>query len=106
MKAALSVDGEGGYCYYDLKPFSTRELQKHFVFYLLNSLDNSPRVEQKFKPQSRDQFHGNDLIYHVFGLSAKRRYRHFKTFLAILYPAISTASREKYHNWKVRPLVQ
>ena len=72
----------------------------------VNGLSPSPRVEQKFKPQSQDPFHGNDFIYHTFGTNDERRHSHFKTFLAIQDPAILTPSRKKYPNWKVRPLVQ
>ena len=79
---------EGGYCYYYWKPFSARELRQHFGLYLFNGLAPSPSVEQKFKPQSQDPFHGNDFIYHMFGPNSKRRHRHFKTFLAIQDPAI------------------
>ena len=42
----------------------------------------------------------------MFGPNAERRHRHFKTFLAIQDPAISTPSRKKYPNWKVRPFVK
>ena len=63
-------------------------------------------MEQKLKPQSQDPVHGNDFIYHIFGPNSKRSHRHLKTFLAIQDPAISTPSRKKYPNWKVRPLVQ
>ena len=63
-------------------------------------------MEQKSKPQSQEPFHWNDFIYHTFGTNAERRHRHFKTFLAIQDPEISTPSRKKYPNWKVRPLVQ
>ena len=106
MKATLAGAGEGGSYYYDWKTFSARELQQHFGLYLFNGLDPSPRAEQKFKPQSQDSVHGNDFIYHTFGPNAERRHRHFKTFLAIQDPAISTPSRKKYPDWKVRPLVQ
>ena len=61
---------------------------------------------QNFKPQSQDPVHDNDFIYHKFDPNAERRHRHFKTFLAIQDPAISTTSRKKYPIWKVRPLVQ
>ena len=106
MKATLVGAGEGGYCYYDWKPFSTRELRQHFSIYLFNGLDPSPRVEQKFKPQSQNPVHGNDFIYHTFGPNAERCHCHFKTFLEIQDPEISTPSRKKYPNLKVRPLVQ
>ena len=42
----------------------------------------------------------------MFGPNDKRHHRHFKTFLAIQDPDIPTPSRRKYHNWKVRPLIQ
>ena len=41
-----------------------------------------------------------------FGPNSKRRHFHFKTFLEIQDPVISTPSRKKYPNWKVRPLFQ
>ena len=88
MKAALAGDGEGGSCYYNCKPFSTRELQKNFGLYLFNGLDPSPRVEQKFKPQSQDPAHVNDFIYHAFGPNAEHRLCHLKTFLSVQDPAI------------------
>ena len=106
MKANLAGAGEGGSCYYDWKPLSARELRQRFGLYLFNGLAPSPRVEQTFKPQSQDLFHGNDFIYHTFGPNAERRHRRFKTFLSIQDPSISTPSRKKYPNWKVRPLVQ
>ena len=102
----LSGSCEGGSCYYDCKPFSARELRKHFGLYLFNQLAPSHRVKQKFKTQSQDPVHGNDFIYHKFGTNAKRRHLHFKNFLEIQDPAISTPSRKKYPNWNVRPLVQ
>ena len=94
MKAVLSGAGEGGYCYYDFKLFRARELRRHFGLYLFNGLAPSPSMEQKFKPQSQDPVHGNDFIYHMFGPNAKFRHRHFKTFLAVQDPAISTPSRK------------
>ena len=106
LKATLAGFGEGGSCYYNLKPFSSRELWQHFGHYFFNGLAPSTRVEQKFKPQSQDLFHGNDFIYHMFGPNDERRHRHFKTLLEIQDPEISTPSRKKYLNWKVRPLVQ
>ena len=106
LKATLSGAGEGGSCYYNWKPFSARNFWKNFGLYLFNGLAPSPRVEQKFKPQSQYPVHRNDLIYHTFGPNAERRHRYFKTFLEIQDPSISTPSRKKYHNWKVRPLLQ
>ena len=95
LKATLAGAGEGGACDYDWKPFIARELQQHFGLYLFNGLARSPMVEQKSKPQSQDPVHGNDFIYHMFGPNAKRRHRHFKNFLAIQDPIISTPSRKK-----------
>ena len=106
LKATLAGSGEGGYFYYDCKPFSARDLRQHFGLYLYNGLAPSPRVEKNLKPQSQDPVHGNDFIYHTFGPNSKRRHRHFKTFLAIQDPNISTPGRNKYTHWKVRPLVQ
>ena len=100
MKSKLAGAGEGGSCYYDWKPFSARELRQHFGLYLFNGLAPSPRVEQKFKPQSQDPVHGNEFIYHTFGPNSERCHRRFKTFLAIQDSAISTPSRKKYPNWK------
>ena len=92
LKAALAGASEGGSCYYDLKPFSARELRQHFGLYLFNGLAPSPRVEQKFKPCIQDPVHRNGFIYHTFGPNAKRCHRHFNFFLAIQDPDISTPS--------------
>ena len=62
-------------------------------------------MEYKFQPQSKDSVHGNDFIYHSFGPNAERRHRHFKNFLAIQDPAIDIPPRNKYPNWKVRPIL-
>ena len=98
--------GEGGSCYHEYKPFSSRELRQHLSLYIFNGLSPFPRVENKFKPQIKDPVHGNDFIYHSLGPNAERRHRHFKTFLAIQDPGIETPSKKKYPNWKVRPLLQ
>ena len=95
MKATLAGAGEGGYCYYDCKTFSARELRKYFGIYLFNWLAPSPRMEQKFKLQSQDPVHGNDFIYHTFDPNSEFRHRHFKNFLAIQDPEILTPSRKK-----------
>ena len=105
LKATLAGAGEGGSCYHDWRPFSAKELRKYFGLYIFNGLSPSPRVENKLRPQSEDQLHGNDFIYHSFGANAERRHWHFKTFLAVQDPAIETPSRKKFLNWKVRPLL-
>ena len=66
----------------------------------------SPRIEIKFKSQSEHPVLGNDFIYHLFGHNAEWRHRHFKIFLAIPHPGIVIPIKKKYHNWKVRPLLQ
>ena len=99
LKATLAGASEGRSCYYDWKPFNARELRQNFGLYLFNGLAPSPRAEQKFKPLSQDPVHGNDFIYHTFGPNAERRHCHFKTFLGIQDPAISTPSRKNYPNW-------
>ena len=106
LKADLAGAGEGGSCYHECKPFKPGELRQHIGMYIFNGLSPSPRVENKFKPQSEDPVHGNDFIYHSFGPNAEQRHRHFKTFLAIEDPAIETPSKKKYPNWKVRPFLQ
>lgn len=65
----------------------------------------SPRIEHKFRPQSEDQVHRNNFIYHSFGANAERRHRNFNTFLVVQDPAIKMQPRQAYPNWKVRPLL-
>ena len=105
MKETLAGSGEGGSCYRDWRPFSARYLRQHFGLYIFNGLSQLPRVENKLRPQSEYQLHGIDFIYHSFGANSERRHRHFKRFLAVQDPSIETPSRNKYHNWKKRPLL-
>ena len=65
----------------------------------------SPRLENKFRPQSEYKLHGNDFIYHSFVANAECRHQHFKTFLAVQDPTIETPPRNKYPNRRVRPLL-
>eukprot|EP00547_Thalassionema_nitzschioides_P014673 CAMPEP_0194238244 /NCGR_PEP_ID=MMETSP0158-20130606/5025_1 /TAXON_ID=33649 /ORGANISM="Thalassionema nitzschioides, Strain L26-B" /LENGTH=863 /DNA_ID=CAMNT_0038972445 /DNA_START=101 /DNA_END=2689 /DNA_ORIENTATION=- len=102
-KAMLA--GAGDTCYPDWKDFTATELRQHIGLYLLHGLSPSPRVEWKLKPQSSDKTHGNDFVHRSFGPNAERRHKHFKAFFACQDPSIAIPDRDKYPNWKVRPLL-
>ena len=82
VKAASMGAGVQGGMYPDFKPFSYEDIEKHLALYILQGLNPSPQVEQKFASQANDPVQGNDLCFRVFGSNAIHRHRHFKAFSA------------------------
>ena len=76
MKAALMGAGVQGGMYPDFKPFSYEDIEKHLALYILQGLNLSPQVEQKFTSQANDPVQGNDLCFCVFGSNAIHRHCH------------------------------
>ena len=106
LKANLANTGDGGSCYHSFTPFSPMEIRKHVGLYLLKRLNLLPRVEMKFRLQTRDPIHGNNFVVRTFKKQVELRHRHFKAFFACQNPAIHPPPRKKYPNWKVRPLIK
>ena len=106
IKAHLAGAGEGGVCYRDFFLFTINQLRQHFELYIFHGLSHSPRVEQKFQPQGKDNLHGNDFVYDSFGPNSEQQHLHFNTFFALQNPAIETPSRKRYPNWTFRPILQ
>ena len=104
LKAALYDAGDT--INKDYKPFTTKEIRKHFGLYVLHGLFPTPRVEYKFRPQRVDRVAGNDFVNQSFGKNAKNRHKHFKAFLSCCDPRIETPDRDSILNGKVRPLIK
>ena len=64
MKAASMGAGVQGGMYPDFKPFSFEDIE--IALYILQGLNMSPQVEQKFTSQANDPVQGNDLCFCVF----------------------------------------
>ena len=109
-KAHLAGAGKGGSYYYpDFVDFTPYEIRQHFAVYIHQSLSPAPQVEKKFKTQAHDKINGNDFIANSLGqnpINTRRRHQMFKAFLALQDPMIPLPPREKYPNWKVRPVLQ
>ena len=65
MKATSMGAGVQGGMYPDFKPFSYEDIEKHLALYILQTLNLSPQVEQKFASQANDPVQGNDLCFCV-----------------------------------------
>ena len=88
MKAVYAGAGPGGTCYKkDYQSFTVLELRQHVGLYIFHGLSPSPRIEDKFRPQSKDVVHGNDFIHDSFGPNAAKRHKHFKAFFACQDPS-------------------
>ena len=105
VKAALMGAGVQGGMYPDFKPFSYEDIEKHFALYILQGLNLSPQVEQKFASQANDPVQGNDLCFHVFGSNAIRRHHHFKAFFCIQDPTKKMPCCKEHPTYKVAPFL-
>mmetsp|Transcript_10595 Transcript_10595/g.12010 ORF Transcript_10595/g.12010 Transcript_10595/m.12010 type:complete len:341 (-) Transcript_10595:756-1778(-) len=107
-KAKLAGAGPGGSYYPDFVDFTPIEIRQHFSVYIHQSLSPCPRVEMKFKSQAEDKVNGNDFVANTLRqnpVGTRRRHQMFKAFLALQDPMIAIPKREKYPNWKVRPML-
>ena len=75
------------------------------VVQIAHGLSPTPRVEMKFKSQTRDPINGNDLISDVMDPNAAQRWRHYKLFFSIQDPRKPSPDRKKVPNFKVEPLI-
>ena len=78
--------GASSTIYLEFEPFKALELRQHFGLYVLQGLAPSPRIEYNFNSQYKDRIAGNDFVSQSFGKNAKRRHKHFKSFLACCNP--------------------
>ena len=78
LKAVFSGAGQGGNCYNDFRPFKVRELCQNFGLYIIHGINQSTRVEIKFKLHSVDWVNRNNFVFNNFRPNAERRNRHFK----------------------------
>jgi hypothetical protein len=89
-----------------IKAFTTDEVMKHFGVYMLNGLNPSPRITQKFKSQHEDPVQGNDMCSEAFGLNAEERHVDFKRFLSLVDPVVPVPTRKVDPNYKINPLIK
>ena len=106
VKAALMGAGVQGGMYPDFKPFSYEDIEKHFALYILQGLNLSPQVEQKFASQANDPVQGNDLCFHVFRSNAIRCHHHFKAFFCIQDPTKKMPCCKEHPTYKVAPFLR
>lgn len=100
LKASVANAGKGGTCYQDFKPFTVKEIRQHLGLYVLNGLNPSPQLSQKFRTQ------GNDFVAFHMGQNAARKHRHFRAFLTLQDPRKDPPERKKSPLFKVSRLVK
>ena len=103
VEAALMGAGVQGGMYPDFKPFSYEDIEKHLALYILQGLNPSPQVEQKFTSQANDPVQGNDLCFRVFGSNAIRCHRHFKAFFCIQDPTKKMPCCKEHPTTRLHP---
>ena len=62
----------------------------------------------KIKTQAEDEMNGNNFVANTLQqnpIYTRRRHQMFKVFLSLQDPMIPIPKREKYPNWKVRPML-
>jgi hypothetical protein len=64
--------------YPEFAPFSPKEFKNFLGLYLLNGLNPSPQLKQKFKPQHEEPINGSDLCSQVFGKNAEKCHKHLR----------------------------
>ena len=95
---------QGG-MYPDFKPFSYEDIEKHLSLYIIQGLNRSPQVEQKFASQTNNPVQGNDLCSRVFGSNAIHRHCRFKAFFCIKDPTKKTPCHKEHPTYKVAPFL-
>ena len=63
-KAALAHAREPGFNNPDFKHCAVAQVKQFVGLYILHGIAPSPRLEMKFKGQSIDPCHGNDMVWH------------------------------------------
>jgi hypothetical protein len=58
--------GQQGGIYPEFTSFSPKDIKNFLGLYLLNGLNPSPQLKQKFKVQHEDLINGSDLCNQVF----------------------------------------
>ncbi|KAL7562479.1 hypothetical protein ACA910_005453 [Epithemia clementina (nom. ined.)] len=107
MKASQMGAGVMGGIYPDFRPFTFDDIEKrHIGLYILQGLNPSPQINQKFQSQARNSVQGNDLCFRAFGANATRRHRHFKAFFCVQDPTKIAPSRKERPNYKVDPVLR
>ena len=105
-KAMQAGAGKEGTIYPTFEEFTSSELRQHVGLYIFHGLAPSPKVSDKFRRQADDPVHGRDFIRNYFGVNAGTRHRMFKAFFSVQDPSIKLPPRDKWPNWKVRPLIK
>jgi hypothetical protein len=89
-----------------VKPFTVDEVMKHFGLFMLNGLNPSPNIADKFKSQVEDPVQGNDMCHNAFGSNAAERLVEFKRFLTLVDPRIPTPTRKQDPNYKINAIIK
>jgi hypothetical protein len=89
-----------------VKPFTVDEVMKHFGLFMLNGLNPSPNITNKFNSQLEDPVQGNDMCNMAFGLNAVERLVDFKRFLTLVDPRIPTPNRKQDPNYKINAIIK
>jgi hypothetical protein len=105
-KALMQGAGQPRGLYPTFKPFTHEEIERHLALYILQGLNPSPQIEQKFSSQMNDPVQGSDLCFRAFGPGAVVRHKQFKLFFSIQDPMKPTPSRKARPNHKVDPFLR
>ena len=72
MKAGMAFAGESHHNgdSYTFVNFIPEEIESYIALYIIQDLNHSPQLSQKFKTQVEDEIHGNNLIAATMGEGA------------------------------------
>lgn len=105
MKAFLAQAGHNIYQGI-FQPFTTTETKRFLGLLLLHGLSPSPQISYKFQTQEQNPVNGNDLVSLVFGSSAEKRYKMWKTFFGVQDPRKEVPSTKTHPNFKIDLFLQ
>ena len=101
-KALRDNAGQPRQVYPDFKPFTCLEFCQYIGVYIAHGISPSPRIELKFKTQSKDMCNGNNFISRMIGPNPTRRHKHWRRFLGTQDPLKVAYCCSKDPLWKVR----